>query len=62
MQKTYVEMQGEAEAVHQVLKSLKVNEAKLADAIEAANNAPASAKDQIERTREMIIRANLLLS
>ena len=43
------------------LKSLRVKEVELADAIEISCNALASAKDQIEREREMITRANLLL-
>ena len=43
----------------QELKSLKV---KIADAIEASNNALASANDQIERVEKMIKRVNFLLS
>jgi len=43
MQKAYVETQGEIEAVSQELRSLKVKKVKLADAIEASNNALASA-------------------
>ena len=44
------------------MKSLKVKEVKLADAIKASNNALGSTKDQIERAHEMISKANLLLS
>ena len=62
MQKTCVETQGKAEAVSQELKSLKIQEVELTDAIEASINALSSAKDQIERVCEMIAKANLLLS
>ena len=62
MQNTFVEMQGEAKAVSQELKSLISKEIKIADAIEASSNALASANVQIERARDMLRRADLLLS
>jgi len=49
MQKTCVETQGEAKAVSQELKFLKVEEVKSADAIDASNNALAFTDDQIKR-------------
>jgi len=59
MHKTYAEMQGKVKAASQELKSLKVKEVKLADAIEDSNNALSSTNDQIERAREMITMAKL---
>ena len=46
----------------QELKSLKIEEVKIADAIEVSNNALASTNDQIKRAQQMIKRANFLLS
>ena len=59
MHKTHAEMQGKVKAASQELKSLKVKEVKLADAIEDSNNALSSTNDQIERAREMITMAKL---
>jgi len=44
------------------LKSLEAEEITLVNAIEASNQALASANDQIENARQMIARVNILLS
>ena len=50
MQKTYVEAQGEVEAVSQELKSLESEKIKIADATEASSNALAFTNDQEGRS------------
>ena len=62
MQKTYVEAQQALEVESQELKSLEAENIKIADVIDASNNALADAKEQLEKAEAMIKRANLLLS
>jgi len=62
MQKTYVEAQQALEAESQELKSIEGEKIKIADAIDASNNALADANEQLEKAEAMIKRANLLIS
>jgi len=62
MRKAYTEMQGEAEAVSQELKSLETEDVKITDAIDAFNSALTFANERIEKAVVMIKRANFLLS
>jgi len=62
MQKTYVEAQQALEVESQELKSLEAENIKIADVIDASNNALADAKEQLEKAEAMIKRANLLMS
>jgi len=52
MQKTYVEIQKELEAESQELKSVKAEKFKIADAIDASNNALVDANEQLKRQRQ----------
>ena len=62
MQKAHLETQETPEAVSLDLKSLEARKAKIGDAIDASNSALLDAEDKIERAKEMIKKANLLLS
>ena len=62
MQKARLETQEVAEVVSLDLKSLEARKVEIGDAIDASNNALLDAEDKIEKDKEMIKRANLLLS
>ena len=62
MQKTYVETQQALEAESQELKSLEAEKIKIADVIDASNNAHDDANEQLEKAEAMIKRANFLIS
>ena len=62
MQKAHLEAQEAAEAVSSDLKSLEARKIEIGDAIDASNNTLLDAEDKIEKAKEMIKRANLLLS
>ena len=51
-----------AKAISSDLKSLETRRVKIGDAIDASNSALVDAEDKIEKAKEMIKRANLLLS
>ena len=62
MQKAHLEAQEVAKAVSSDLKSLETRKIEIGDAIDASNNTLLDAEDKIEKAKEMIKRANLLLS
>ena len=62
MQKAHLKVQEAAEAVSLDLKSLEARKVKIGDIIDASNNALLDAEDKIEKFKEMIKMANLLLS
>jgi len=62
MQKTYVEAQQALEAESQELKSLEAEKIKIADEIDASNNALTDANEQLEKAKTMIKRANFFIS
>ena len=51
-----------AKAISSNLKSLKIRKVEIGDAIHASNSALLDAEDKIKKAKEMIKRANLLLS
>jgi len=62
MQKNYLEMSQEVEAQSQELKSLEAREAEVAEAMVVFSEALYAARDQIKKVKEMIAKANLILS
>jgi len=62
IQKTHVEAPQALEAESQELKSLEAEKIKIADAIDASNNALANTNEQLEKAEAMIKKANLLIS
>ena len=60
--KNYLETAQEVEDISQELKSLEARDAEATEAMSVSSEALDSAKDQIKRVREMIAKANLLLS
>ena len=62
MQKAHLKVQKAAKAVSLDLKSLKVRKVEIGDAIAASNSALLDTEDKIEKDKEMIKRANLLMS
>ena len=62
MKKNYLETSQDVEGVSKKLKSLKAHEAKAIEAMSVSSKVLDFAKDQIKRSREMIAKANLLLS
>ena len=62
MQKAHLEAQEVAKAVSSDLKSLEIRNIEIGDAIDVSNSTLLDAEDKIEKAREMIKRANLLLS
>ena len=61
MQKTYTETQKEMEVISGV-ESLEAEKVKIADVIDASNNALADSNGQLEKAEAMIKRANFLKS
>jgi len=62
MWKAHLEEQEAAKAVSLDLKSLETRKVEIRDAIDASNSALLDAEFKIENAREMIKRANILLS
>ena len=62
MREAHLEAQEAANAVSSDLKFLETRKVEIRYAIDASNNALLDAEDKIEKAREMIKRANLLLS
>ena len=62
MHEAYLAAQEAAKAISSNLKSLETRKVELGDAIDASNNALLDAEDKIEKAKEMIKKANLLLS
>ena len=61
MWKAHLEEQEAAKAVSLDLKSLETRKVEIGDAIDASNSTLLDAKDNIEKAKEMIKRANLLV-
>ena len=62
MHEAYLAAQEAAKAISSNLKSLEMRRVELGDAINASNSAFLDAEDKIEKAKEMIRKANLLLS
>jgi len=62
MQKAHLEAQEAAKAVSSDLKSLEARKIEIGDTINTSNIALLDAEDKIEKAKEIIKRANLLLS
>ena len=62
IQKAHLEAQEVAEVVSLDLKSLEERKVEIEDAINASNSSLFDAEDKIEKVKEMIKRATLLLS
>jgi len=62
MREAHLAAQEAAKAISSDLKSLETRKVEIGDAIDASNSALLDAKDKIEKAKEMIKRANLLLS
>jgi len=62
MREAHLATQEAAKATSSDLKSLETRKVEIGDAIDASNSALLDAKDKIEKAKEMIKRANLLLS
>ena len=60
--KNYLEMAQEVEVVSQELKSIKARDSEAIEVIHISSETFDSAKDQIKKAREMIAKANPLLS
>ena len=61
LREAHLAAQEAAKTVSSDLKSLEIRKVKIGDAIDASNSALLDAKDKIEKAKEMIKRANLLL-
>ena len=61
MHEAHLAAQEAAKAISSDLKSLEMRRVELGDAIDASNSALLDAKDKIEKAKEMIRKANLLL-
>ena len=62
MYEAHLAAQEAAKAISSDLKSLETRKVKLGDAIDASNSALLDGEDKIEKAKEMIKKANLLLS
>ena len=62
MREAHLAAQEAAKAISSDLKSLETRKVEIGDAIDASNSALLDAEDKIEKAKEMIKRANLLLS
>ena len=62
IQEAHFTVQEAAKPVSLGLKSLKTRKVEIGDAIDASNSALLDAEDKIEKAKEVIKRANLLLS
>ena len=62
MHEAHLAAQEAAKAISSDLKSLETRKVELGDAIDASNSALLDAEDKIEKAKEMIRKANLLLS
>ena len=62
MREAHLTAQEVAKAISSDLKSLEIRKVEIGDAINASNSALLNAEDKIEKAKEMIKRANLLLS
>ena len=62
MHEVHLAAQEAAKAISSDLKSLEMRRVELGDAIDASNSAFLDAEDKIEKAKEMIRKANLLLS
>ena len=61
MREAHLAAQEAAKAVSSDLKSLEIRKIEIGDAIDASNNTLLDVEDKIEKAKEMIKRANLLL-
>ena len=62
MREAHLVAQEAAKAISSDLKSLEARKIEIGDAIDASNSALLDAEDKIEKAKEMIKKANLLLS
>ena len=62
MREAHLAAQEAAKAISSDLKSLEARKVEIGDAIDASNSALLDAEDKIEKAKELIKRANLLLS
>ena len=62
MHEAHLVAQEAAKAISSDLKSLETRKVELGDAIDASSSALLDAEDKIEKAKEMIRKANLLLS
>ena len=62
MHEAHLAAQEAAKAISSDLKSLETRKVELGDAIDASSSALLDAEDKIEKAKEMIRKANLLLS
>ena len=62
MREAHLAAQEAAKTISSDLKSLETRKIEIGDAIDASNSALLDAEDKIEKAKEMINRANLLLS
>jgi len=62
MREAHLTAQEAAEVISSDLKSLETRKVEIGDAIDASSSALLDAEDKIEKAKEMIKRANLLLS
>ena len=62
MREAHLAAQEAAKAISSNLKSLEARKVKIGDVIDASNSAFLGTKDKIKKAKEMIKRANLLLS
>ena len=62
MHEAHLAAQESAKAISSDLKSLETRKVELGDAIDASSSALLDAEDKIEKAKEMIRKANLLLS
>jgi len=62
MREAHFVAQEAAKAVSSSLKSLETRKLEIGDAVDASNGALLNAEDKIEKAKEMIKKANLLLS
>ena len=62
MREAHLAAQEAAKTISSDLKSLDTRKVEIGDAIDASNSALLDAEDKIEKAKEMIKRANLLLS
>ena len=62
MHEAHLAAQEAAKAISSELKSLETRKVKLGDVIDASSSALLDAKDKIEKAKEIIRKANLLLS
>jgi len=62
MHEAHLVAQEAAKAISSDLKSLEIRKVELVDAIYASNSALLDAENKIEKAKEMIMKANLLLS